>query len=155
MILIVSRFFKAVLILNFRLGSGLFLLGYPLLRFSLKIVQQPWLTGPITQGIVLALDPLKHLGQKLAQLEDQSETELPEQRILLLPAPVVKKDINQATVEELRRIEGVGFVRALEIVEYRERFGDYRRMEELGLIRGVGAQTLRVLGESFEVHESN
>lgn len=150
--LIFSRFLKGILILNFRLGSGLFLLSYPLVRFGLKIVKQPWLMGPITQGLVLALEPLKHLGQKLAQIEAENNSQLGNQQILLLPAPVPKRNINQATVEELRRIEGVGFVRALEIVEYRERFGNYRRMEELGLIRGVGTQTLRVLCESFEVH---
>lgn len=148
---ILSRFIKGVLILNFRLGSGLFLLGYPLMGFGLKIIKQPWFIGPITQGLVLALEPLKDLGQKLAKVEENSCTGLDGPQVLLLPAPKNKKDINQASVEELRGIEGVGFVRALEIVEYRERFGHYRRMEELGLIRGVGSQTLRILCESYEV----
>ena len=151
--LILSRFIKGILILNFRLGSGLFLLSYPLISFGIKIVKQPWFISPIVQGFVLALEPLKNLGQKLNQIEEDSSPGLDGHKVLLLPAPKPKKDINQASVEELRDIEGVGFVRALEIVEYRERFGHYRRMEELGLIRGVGSQTLRVLCESYEVSE--
>ena len=149
--LIFSRFIKGVLILNFRLGSGLFLLSYPLITFGVKVIKQPWFIGPIIQGIILTLEPLKNLGQKLAQTEEDPNAGLDGHKTLLLSAPEQKKDINQASVEELRCIEGVGFVRALEIVEYRERFGHYRRMEELGLIRGVGSQTLRVLCERYEV----
>ncbi len=152
MIIIFSRFIKGLLILSLRISSGLFLLSYPLLNFGLKIIRQPWLTGPIVQGISLALEPLKYLSQRLIQIEAMASAELGGPELLFLPAPVVKKDINKATVEELRGIEGVGFVRALEIVEYRDRFGDYRNIEELGLIRGVGSQTLRALRESYEVH---
>ena len=108
MIIIFSRFIKGLLILSLRISSGLFLLSYPLLNFGLKIIRQPWLTGPIVQGISLALEPLKYLSQRLIQIEAMASAELGGPELLFLPAPVVKKDINKATVEELRGIEGVG-----------------------------------------------
>jgi competence protein ComEA len=70
---------------------------------------------------------------------------------MLPPPSPPRDDLNQATVEDLKQVEGVGFVRALEIVEYRDRFGDYRRVEELGMIPGIGAKTLQLIAERFEV----
>ena len=111
----------------------------------------PWFLEPIISGVKLTLSPLRDLRERI-EFGVQLENDPGQNATLLLPSPAKpKRDINQATVEELRMIEGVGFVRALEIVEYRDRFGDYRRMEELGLIKGVGAQTLRLLSEIFEV----
>ena len=128
-----------------------FLLLYPLFKLTLSVFCRPWFLEPIISGIKLTLSPLRDLRDRI-EIGGQLESDHDRQVTLLLPPPAKpKRDINQATVEELRMIEGVGFVRALEIVEYRDRFGDYRRMEELGLIKGVGAQTLRVLSEIFEV----
>ena len=142
---------RALFILFFRVSGVSFLLLYPLFRVSIKLFNRPWLLDPITQGIMLVLEPLKDLNQKVCNSALDFDQDI-ERSILLLPAPSPpKKDINQATVEELRAIEGVGFVRALEIVEYRDRFGDYRRLEELGLIKGIGAQTLKILSMQYEV----
>ena len=147
-----SQSTRGLLLLFFRLYSVSFLLFYPLFKLIVGIFCRPWFLEPIASGIHLTLSPLRDLRHKTLENKRQLEGEEEGQALLLLPAPkVAKRDINQATVEELRRIEGVGFVRALEIVEYRDRFGDYRRMEELGLIRGVGAQTLRLISDSFEV----
>jgi competence ComEA-like helix-hairpin-helix protein len=113
-----------------------------------KILWRPWIIGSITQGVHLTLAPLRSLSDRLEPIERLES----EQEILLLPAPSPpKRDLNRATVEELRQVEGVGFVRALEIVEYRERYGDYRRLEELGMIPGVGSKTFQLIAERFEV----
>ena len=136
------------LILFFRIASVLFLLAYPLVKVAWKIVSQPWLIGYLGHGIELTFAPLRELATRV----HEPALELSHQS-LLLPSPVEspKADLNCATVEELRVIEGIGFVKALEIVEYRERYGDYRRIEELGMIPGIGSKTLHVLAERFEV----
>ena len=142
---------RGLLLLFFRVYGVCFLLVYPLCKLTFGLFSRPWFIDPITHGIKLTLSPLRDLRQRV-NLHRQVGEMTGERPQLLLPAPSPpKRDINQATVEELRLMEGVGFVRALEIVEYRERFGDYRRMEELGLIKGVGAQTMRLLSETFEV----
>lgn len=151
MIIALGKCARALLLLFFRVSGVSFLLIYPILRLSGRLLNRPWLIDPIIQGLHLVLEPLKEFNQKVlgSTLDFDQEHE---GSILLLPAPSPpKRDINQATVEELRAIEGVGFVRALEIVEYRERFGDYRRLEELGLIKGVGSQTLKILSNQYEI----
>ena len=155
MIIAFGKSLRALLILFFRVSGVSFLLIYPIIRLSGRLLNRPWLIDPIIQGLQLVLEPLKELNQKLLEPALDFEQEI-EGAVLLLPAPIPpKRDINQATVEELRAIEGVGFVRALEIVEYRERFGDYRRLEELGLIRGVGSQTLKILSTQYEIKAIN
>lgn len=51
--------------------------------------------------------------------------------------------INDARVEELRRLPGVGPKRATAIVELRQRMGKFRRVEDLLRVKGVGRATLR------------
>lgn len=47
-------------------------------------------------------------------------------------APELEKiDVNGANVEELRAVEGIGMERAQEIVEYREKFGRIKDLNEL------------------------
>lgn len=71
---------------------------------------------------------------------------------LLLPAPEPPRaDLNKATVEELRRVEGVGLVKAMEIVAYRNRIGPFRRFEELELVSGIGTFTIQQLCAHFEI----
>ena len=126
----------------------LFLLAYPLVKLVWKVASQPWLIGYLTQGVGLTFAPLRQLAERVHE-PDRALTA----QGLFLPPPVEspKGDLNCATVDELRIIEGIGFVKALEIVEYRERFGDYRRIEELGMIPGIGSKTLHLLAERFEV----
>jgi len=52
-------------------------------------------------------------------------------------------DINQADVASIAAaLDGVGMVKAREIVAYREMFGSFRSVEELLEVKGIGAATL-------------
>ena len=150
MIQVVREVTQNGLILAFRLGSVLFLIAYPVVKLTWRLANRPWFTGSISQGLSLTFAPLRHLSTRIYDTPRQ----LPEREVLGLPAPTQdpsKSNLNDATVEELRVIDGIGFVKALEIVEYRERYGHYRRIEELGMIPGIGAKTLHVLAERFEI----
>ena len=46
-------------------------------------------------------------------------------------------DINRATREELERLPGIGPALASRIVEHRERYGAFRRVEHLLVVRGI------------------
>lgn len=59
-----------------------------------------------------------------------------------------KVNLNRATPAELQAIRGIGPVLAQEIVRYRERHGPFHRVEELLVLRGVGARKLKAL-EAF------
>lgn len=48
------------------------------------------------------------------------------------PHEQVLVDLNRASARSLAAIEGVGHIRAARIVEYRERFGPFQHVDELG-----------------------
>ncbi len=54
-------------------------------------------------------------------------------------------DLNSATLDELIDLPGIGPVLARRIIEYRERYGGFRTLEELLKIRGIGPKRLEQL----------
>jgi comEA protein len=55
------------------------------------------------------------------------------------PAPI---DLNKATSEELQTLPGVGPALAGRIVEFREKNGPFRSVDELLKVRGIGEKSL-------------
>ncbi len=53
--------------------------------------------------------------------------------------------LNEATVDDLRRLPGVGEKRALAILELRRKLGRFRQVEDLLRVKGIGRATLRKL----------
>ena len=47
-------------------------------------------------------------------------------------------NINTATVDELKSLPGVGPAKAAAIVEYRSRNGNFKSVEELKQVKGIG-----------------
>ncbi len=64
-----------------------------------------------------------------------------------------KVNVNRAAPAELEAVRGIGPVLAQEIVRHRERHGPFHRVEELLILRGVGARKLKAL-EAFLCVES-
>ena len=60
-------------------------------------------------------------------------------------------NLNTATVKELETLPGVGPVLARRIVEFRERKGGFRRVEELLVIPGVSEKKWKVIRGKVEV----
>lgn len=52
-------------------------------------------------------------------------------------------NINSASVEELEKLPHIGKQTAREIIEYREKFGKFRKSEYLLLIRGISDKKFR------------
>jgi competence protein ComEA len=61
------------------------------------------------------------------------------------PSGPVGVSVNLATAEELERLPGIGPVLARRIVEDRSRNGQYRRVEDLLRVKGIGPRTLEKL----------
>ncbi len=52
----------------------------------------------------------------------------------------VKLDINKATAEELTALPGVGMKKAEEIVKFRELNGNFKSVDELVNVKGIGVK---------------
>jgi len=53
--------------------------------------------------------------------------------------------INHSPREELERLPGIGPALATRIVEHRERYGPFRRVEHLLIVRGISERRFRQL----------
>jgi len=62
-----------------------------------------------------------------------------------------KIDLNKATIEELENLPAIGPKIAKNIVEYREKFGPFRSVEELLEIKGIGPKRLKLLKKYLKV----
>jgi comEA protein len=54
-------------------------------------------------------------------------------------------NINTATAAELEKLPGVGPATALRILEYREKNGAFKKVEDLMNVRGIGEKTFLTL----------
>lgn len=60
--------------------------------------------------------------------------------VFVLAGPV---DINKADAKTIaKELDGVGLARAQAIVDYREKNGAFKSLEELRKVKGIGAKTL-------------
>lgn len=50
--------------------------------------------------------------------------------------------LNQATLQQLQQLKGVGEKKAQAIIEYREQHGPFKQIEELKKVKGIGESTL-------------
>jgi competence ComEA-like helix-hairpin-helix protein len=60
-------------------------------------------------------------------------------------------NINTATANELETLPGIGKGLAERIIEHRERFGPFRRIEHLIVVRGISDRRFRALRELVTV----
>lgn len=56
--------------------------------------------------------------------------------------PAKPMDLNSASAEELRQVPGIGPATAKSIINFREKSGPFRRVEDLLAIRGISKQAL-------------
>ena len=68
-----------------------------------------------------------------------------------LLAAIVLINLNTATIRQLDQLPGVGPVLANRIVEFREKRGGFRRIEEVLAVPGISEQRWQVLRPLSEV----
>ncbi|SHG70789.1 MULTISPECIES: ComEA family DNA-binding protein [Virgibacillus] len=64
---------------------------------------------------------------------------------------ISKIRINQATVEEIEALNGIGPAKAEAIVQYRDENGPFQQIEDLLEVSGIGEKTLESLEDDIQV----
>ncbi|HKN48500.1 MAG TPA: helix-hairpin-helix domain-containing protein [Candidatus Polarisedimenticolia bacterium] len=71
------------------------------------------------------------------------------------PPPAAQKvNINTAGVEELLALPGIGPAYAARIVEYREKNGPFKKLEDLLNVRGIGEKTFERIRDRLTLGKS-
>lgn len=76
-------------------------------------------------------------------------TDFPAQKIPEISQTAV--NINTASTEDLEKLPHIGKDYAKRIIEYREKFGAFRRAEELMLVRGMSDKKFREIRSLIKV----
>lgn len=69
--------------------------------------------------------------------------------------PTYVININSATLQELTLLPGIGPSRAHAIITLRKKMGQFKRIENLLRVRGIGRKTLRRLFPMLTLHGPN
>lgn len=102
------------------------------LAVSLVALGMPYLRGLIKQSSVLGPSFESFNGKEI--IKKDVSLYLPEVKVLRSR----RLNVNDADVDQLKKIGGVGEVIARRIVNYRNDNGKFKKLEELGRVKGVG-----------------
>jgi comEA protein len=65
-----------------------------------------------------------------------------------------KININKATAEQLMEIKGIGASYAKKIVEYREKNGPFKKIEDITLVSGIGDKKFEAIKDLITVESA-
>jgi DNA uptake protein ComE-like DNA-binding protein len=68
-------------------------------------------------------------------------------------APIVVKDLNAATQEDLMKVYGIGEAYSIRILKEKEKYGAFMSMEQLSDVWGLSPETIENLNISFKILE--
>ncbi|MBN2061609.1 MAG: helix-hairpin-helix domain-containing protein [Deltaproteobacteria bacterium] len=60
-----------------------------------------------------------------------------------------KIDLNKATVEELLSLKGIGQAYAERIVDYREKNGPFKNIDDILMVKGIGEKTFEAIKDQL------
>ena len=71
--------------------------------------------------------------------------------IILTSSSYAKVNINEANVDELSALKGIGTVKAEAIIEYRTEHGDFTEIEALSDVKGIGDATVAKIKDDIKL----
>lgn len=115
-------------------NQGLYVYLITSIAFCLAVISSVMLTSVMVNNAHAAPcfdNPQAAYSYLMAQ--EQAETQARTQKTV---------NINRASESELTSLHGIGSRKAQEIILYREMFGEFKTVDELTKVKGIGAKTV-------------
>lgn len=87
----------------------------------------------------MAADPVKEVSKAQAQVKTEAKNMASANHALPDAAEV---NINTASTEQLQLLKGVGVAKAQAIIDYRTQNGQFKAIDELANVSGIGAKLI-------------
>ena len=84
-------------------------------------------------------------------LAGQSQTQAAQEKVAPAGKPAPLVNLNTATQRELEDLPGIGAATAARIVEYRQKKGPFKKIEELMNVQGIGEKSFLKLKPQITV----
>lgn len=105
--------------------------------------------------LILIANNLLQTSQRKRELQEKKEI------VEKKTEEVRKVNINKADIETLVKLPGIGPIKAKAIIDYREKIGEFKSLDEITKVKGIGKKTmakiepyLEIEGDSAEVKSS-
>jgi competence protein ComEA len=70
----------------------------------------------------------------------------------VISTPAKRIDLNTASIEELQTLPGIGEVKAEQIIQYRDRVGGYKTIDEIKNVPGIGDEIFKRIQDFITVN---
>ena len=116
-----------------------------------KITKTEWLLIAMAATFLVALSLLYLRAADVADGADYTISVTQREPEEVTPEAPALININTATQSELETLTGIGPAMAIRIIEYREEHGDFRQIEDLLNVKGIGEATLNKFRDHITV----
>jgi len=126
--------------------------------WKMKNLENKWL--PFSFGILAGILISGILFIAFLNKNPDSSIDVTQLRLIIETQPAFHKDnapdegkidINQATLERLIELPGIGPAKAMAIIEFREKYGPYSEINELLYVPGIGEEQLNQILPFIEI----
>lgn len=87
----------------------------------------------------------------IVNFQENKENNNPKNEESIIPDSNIKISINKASLEELQTLNGVGESKALAIIKYREENGEFKEIEDIMNVSGIGESLFAKIKESITI----